>query len=428
MNPMIVCIIIFACSIVCYALNLFPMAITALLTMAALILTNCLDGATALAGFSNTNTVIICGMFVVSAALGKTSFVDKLSAWVIRISGGSFKKAWLGYIILAVLLTNFVTSPMVAFAIVCPLCNQMCKSYKVSPSKVMFALVVVCIGCCAILPFGYSITATGQYNGYLEAYNFTGIAIQATDFTKARWPMLLIIPAWAYLIAPKIAPDQPIIPIAGEIGSGSEKKSLKPLADKAGVIIFFITIILLIFNSQIGIAPWKVCLVAGAMEVVFGVLSEREAILSMNLSVAFIYSGALALANALQATGAGEVVGGWLSSAVGGTHNNYILGALFFIIPFILTQFMLNQGVMNIFVPICLLTCQSLGGNPVGLMILVTAGCLTAFLTPLATPAIPMCMGAGGYDIKSLFKQGWLISVVLMVCYVIYMMTVMPAF
>ena len=61
-------------------------------------------------------------------------------------------------------------------------------------------------------------------------------------------------------------------------------------------------------------------------------------------------------------------------------------------------------------------------------MILVTAGCLTAFLTPLATPAIPMCMGAGGYDIKSLFKQGWLISVVLMVCYVIYTMTVMPAF
>ena len=89
---------------------------------------------------------------------------------------------------------------------------------------------------------------------------------------------------------------------------------------------------------------------------------------------------------------------------------------------------MLNQGVSNVFTPICLLTCAALGANPIGPMLLVGAGSLTAFMTPMATPAIPMAMGAGGYDLKSLFKQGWLISLILAIVNIFYVMTVFPAF
>ena len=127
-------------------------------------------------------------------------------------------------------------------------------------------------------------------------------------------------------------------------------------------------------------------------------------------------------------TGAGDMIGNALATVVGGTHNNYILGALFFIIPFLLTQFMLNRSVSAVFVPICLLTCSALGANPTGLVLLVNAGSLTAFLTPMATPAVPMCMADGGYDLKSLFKSGALITLILPVIYILYTMTVFPAF
>jgi len=53
---------------------------------------------------------------------------------------------------------------------------------------------------------------------------------------------------------------------------------------------------------------------------------------------------------------------------------------------------------------------------------------MSAILTPMATPAIPMAMAAGGYDQKSLFKQGWLISILLSVGYIFFVMTVFPAF
>ena len=47
---------------------------------------------------------------------------------------------------------------------------------------------------------------------------------------------------------------------------------------------------------------------------------------------------------------------------------------------------------------------------------------------PRPPPAIPMAMAAGGYDQKSLLKQGWLISVLLCVGYIFFIMTVFPAF
>lgn len=125
---------------------------------------------------------------------------------------------------------------------------------------------------------------------------------------------------------------------------------------------------------------------------------------------------------------AGEVVGNLVSRAVGGTTNNYILGAVFFIVPFIITQFMLNRAVIAVFTPICLMTCQAMGANPVGLIVLVTAGSLAAFLTPMATPAVPVAMEQGGYSLKDLFSSGWLITVLIAVVYIFYTMTVLPAF
>ena len=49
-------------------------------------------------------------------------------------------------------------------------------------------------------------------------------------------------------------------------------------------------------------------------------------------------------------------------------------------------------------------------------------------MTPMATPAVAMCMGEGGYDLKALFKSGWLICILLSIVNVVYTMTVYPAF
>ena len=422
-----ICIIIFILSMIGYACGKFSLGIVGMTTIGALVLSGCLEPDAALAYFANKNVMIMLSMFVVSAGLSKTSLIGKISNGIGGLTGGSFKLTFLAYLILAVILTNFLNSPLVVFTILFPLVDQMCKDYNVSPSKVMFPVALCCIACCCILPFGAAIQQSGLYNGFLESYgmsaNFTPM-----DFTKGRWLFLFIVPAWSYFFGYKFAPEPPPMEIAMVDFKKNETAALKPFADIAGVAIFFGVVVLFILSNKLHVQPWVVCFVGACLTVLLGVLTTNEAIKALPINLACMLVGALAMAGALTATGAGDLVGQTLSSAIGGVKNSYVLGAVFFIIPFILTQFMQNQAVMSIFTPICILVCKSIGANPTGLLIMITAGSLTAFMTPMATSCIPAIMGCGGYDIKSLIKQGWLASIIFTVIYVATTMTFIPCF
>lgn len=428
-TQMIICLVIFIVTLLSYALNKIPMWLTSLLSVCALFVTKCIDASTALAGFSNTNTILMATMFVVAAGFRRTSMVDTMVKGIVKVTKGSFKTAYLGYIFLALLLTNFIASPMVVYAIVSPLLCAFLDQTGKSRSKYVFPLMVVCVSCCGILPMATAIQMAGQYTGFLETYGFSGMSIVPTDFTKAAWPILIVMPIWALFLAPRFTPEKASVQIeaTGKSAQSIETK-LSPLTDKIGIFLFFATILCLIFASNIGLPTWFIALLGSLLMCLFGVADTKTALRDIPWDMLMLYVGALALGGGLTATGAGEMIGNALAAAVGGTQNSYILGALFFLIPFVLTQFMLNRSVLTVFIPICLLTCSALGANPIGLVILVNAGSMTAFLTPMATPAVPMCMADGGYVLKDLFKSGWLITLILSVIYIIYVMTVLPCF
>lgn len=400
-TQMIICMVIFAATLISYMLNKIPMWLTAMISMAALYITGCIDATGALSGFSNVNTLLMACMFIVAAGFRRTSLVGNMCNGIMKLTRGSFKMAYFGYILLAVLLTNFIASPM-----------------------------VVCVACCGILPLATAIQVSGQFTGFMETYGFTGVSVRPIDFTIAEWPVLFVVPLWALFLGPKFTPKEPVIPIEALEKKDSTKvqQTLSPTVDKIGIFLFFATIICLIFSSQLHLASWFVALVGSLLMVLFGVVDQKSALRDIPWDMLMLFVGALALGTALTNTGAGDMIGNALATAVGGTHNSYVLGALFFIIPFLLTQFMLNRSVSAVFIPICLLTCSALGANPIGVSILVRAGAMTAFLTPMATPAVPMCMADGGYDLKSIIKSGALITLILPFVYVFYTMTVFPAF
>ena len=429
-TQMMICLVIFALTLISYILNKIPMWLTAMLSMAALYFTKCIEQADALAGFSNVNTILMATMFIVASGFRRTSLVDKLCSAIMKLTKGSFTLAYFGYIVIAVLLTNFIASPMVVYAIVSPLVAALLDSNGKSRSQYMFPIMVVCVACCGILPLPTAIQMSGQFNGFLESYGFQDITFLPTHFFKGAWPVLIAVPLWALFLGPKFTPKEPVVPIEAleKRSSGRKEETLSKFTDTAGIIIFFATIICLIFSAQLKQQTWFIALVGSLAMVLFGVVDAKNALRDIPWDMLMLFVGALALGSALTNTGAGDMIGNALAGAVGGTHNNYILGALFFIIPFILTQFMLNRSVSAVFVPICLLTCSALGANPIGLILLVNAGSLTAFLTPMATPAVPMCMADGGYDLKAIFRSGWLITLILPVIYILYTMTVLPAF
>ncbi|MGN1024523.1 MAG: SLC13 family permease [Lachnospiraceae bacterium] len=427
-TQLIICLIIFAATLVSYILNRIPMWVTSMTALALLFITGCIDAEGALAGFANVNTLLMGTMFVVAAGFRRTSMVDRMCTGLLKFTKGSFRKAFAGYVLVTILLSNFIASPMVVYAIVAPLVSALCDAAEQPRSKYLFPLCVTAIATCGILPGPTAIQMAGQFDGFFQTYGFTE-GFTAMNFFIGEWPVLIVTFLWAVFLAPKFMPKDRISEVQRtEAKEKKEGSVLTPLCDRAGIVIFFATIVLLIFSAQLHLVNWWVALMGSLLMVLFGVVDRKSALRDIPWDMILLYVGALGLGNALTSTGAGDLIGNALARAVGGTHNSYVLGALFFLIPFLLTQFMLNRAVSAVFVPICLLTAQALGANPIGLVLLVNAGSLTAFMTPMATPAIPMCMGDGGYNLKDLLKGGWLISILLTVVFILYTMNVYPCF
>ena len=125
-TQMMICMVIFAATLVSYMMNKIPMWLTAMLSLTALYFTGCIDATGALAGFSNANTLLMATMFIVAAGFRRTSLVDGMCDAIMKLTRGSFLTAYFGYILIAVLLTNFIASPMVVYAIVRPLLAALC--------------------------------------------------------------------------------------------------------------------------------------------------------------------------------------------------------------------------------------------------------------------------------------------------------------
>ena len=80
-----ICIAIFILMILGYMQNKISKTVVALTAMVALVLTGCLEAKTALAGFSNSNTIVMATMFIVSEGLSRTQAVHKVSALVNKL-------------------------------------------------------------------------------------------------------------------------------------------------------------------------------------------------------------------------------------------------------------------------------------------------------------------------------------------------------
>lgn len=85
-TQMIICMVIFAATLVSYMLNKIPMWLTAMLSLAALYFTGCIDASGALAGFSNVNTLLMATMFVVAAGFRRTSLVDGMCDAIMKVT------------------------------------------------------------------------------------------------------------------------------------------------------------------------------------------------------------------------------------------------------------------------------------------------------------------------------------------------------
>ena len=186
------------------------------------------------------------------------------------------------------------------------------------------------------------------------------------------------------------------------------------------LIVLVVVILAMIFEKQIGVKIQISACVGAIILVLTGVISEKEALKSIDLKVVLLFGGSLALAKALETTGAGSLIADAIVGALGSNPNPMILLLVIFVVGCALTNFMSNTATTALMVPIATSLAQSLGADPRSMIIATVIACSCAYATPIGMPANTMVVGLGGYKFNDYVKAGLpLIAVSFIICIVL---------
>ena len=429
-TQMTLCLLVFLFMVISFSLNKIPMALTSMIGMLALVVTGCVEPATALGNIGSNTVITMIAMFVIAAGLNRTQMVTHISKLVYKVTKGSFTKVLAGYVLVTFVLGQFIPSITALFVLVCPLVLSMCEEMDISPSKMMYSIALVAVATSfTITPIGPYAASFIEDNGYLAEFGITNYAFTMFTEMTIKVPVVIFVLVWAIFFAPRFAPEKPVVPIKmlEDRKQSKKKEPLSPVREVIGYGVFIVVIICLICQS-FGLPSWIIPSIGACVLVFSGVLTEHEAIDNMCLDIIMLYVGVVTLGSAFGNTGAGELVGDAVAGLLSHTQNSYVIGAVFFVAAFLMTSLLYNRAVSKILIPLVILTAMSLECDPRGLMEMCYIGSMCSLVTPMATSVVPMMMGAGGYDQKALLKMGWLPSVLMGIIAVAVGMTLYPCY
>jgi len=113
--------------------------LTAMCVLVALLIVQLIKPEQALYGFANTATATVAAMFVLSAGLVRTGFVEWLARYLDRFAGKGERKLIIVLCITVALLSAFIINTATV-AILIPIAVILAKARKIAPSRVLIPL------------------------------------------------------------------------------------------------------------------------------------------------------------------------------------------------------------------------------------------------------------------------------------------------
>ncbi|MFN6946954.1 MAG: SLC13 family permease [Cytophagaceae bacterium] len=178
----IVVLVVLVGAIVLFATEILSVDIVAMIIMSALILSGVITPEEGVSGFSNTATITVAVMFVLSSALFKTGAVNKLGVYLASIFKINFLLGILTMMIAVGFISAFINNtPVVAIFI--PIVISVAHNSNFSPSKILMPLSYASIfgGVCTLIGTSTNILVSSiavQY-GYppIGMFEMTGLGL-----------------------------------------------------------------------------------------------------------------------------------------------------------------------------------------------------------------------------------------------------------
>ncbi len=377
-----------------------PLGLTSMIICVGLVVTGVLDWKDAFSGFIDSNVILFVAMFVVGGALFETGMANKIGGLVTK-----FAKTEKGLIIAIMLIVGFmsgVLSNTGTAAILIPVIIGIAAKSGFKRSRLLMPLVFA-----AAMGGNLSlIGAPGNMIGQSVLEEATGESFGFFEYAIVGLPILLVGILFYATIGFKLLPNHEVTEEGGTFDTEQDFSNVPKWKQILSLVILVATLLGMIFEDQIGI---KLCVtgsIGALLLILTGVISEKNALRSIDLKTIFLFGGTLSLASALKNTGAGEMIASTVMGLLGDNPSPLLLTFVVFIICCVLTNFMSNTATTALMAPICLAIAQGMGADPKAVLMACVIGGSCAYATPIGMPANTMVLGVGGYKFKDYVIAG----------------------
>lgn len=385
-------------AIIMFIWEKLPLGVTSMIVCVGLVITGVLDWKTAFSGFIDSNVILFVAMFIVGGALFETGMANKIGGVVTHFAK-SERQLIIAIMVIVGLMSGVLSNTGTA-AVLIPVVIGIAAKSGYSRSRLLMPLVFAAA-------MGGNLSLIGAPGNLIaqSAMQEIGKSFGFFDYAKVGVPILIAGIVFFAIFGHKLLPDTK----HGEDSAFNENTDFSNVPkwkQVLSLVILLLTLFGMIFEKKIGISLHITGCIGALALIVTGVISEKQALKSIDLKTIFLFGGTLSLASALSKSGAGELIANKVIGLLGDNPSPYILTFVVFMLCCVLTNFMSNTATTALMAPICLSIASGIGADPSAVLMACVIGGSCAYATPIGMPANTMVIGAGGYTFKDYAKAG----------------------
>ena len=412
MNPATITLIILAITAIFFITEFIPVPLSAMLCATALMLLKIVEPSDVIAGFGNSNVIIIVTMTVVGGALFETGITGKITRGALKIAKTEKQMALAIFLIGAVLSAGLNNTGTMAMMV--PLILGIQASVGYSASKLMMSglLGVLCGGRLTLIG---DATVNSIAKSAIES---VGGTFGFLDIGRIGLPVTIITALWLYFWGYDHMPKHKVN-TENAVFSEDEVKDVPKWQQIASIVIILSVFFGMAFQKQLGMPLYEISLIGAVAVCGLRILKGKQFYNLIDMKTVLLYVGMLPLGTAMSTTGAAQLIADGVSYLVGGTGNVYLIVALVFIVTCFMTQFTSNVVTINLLAPVLLALAVNLNVNPVSLIITAATAASCGYVSPVSCPPATIIYGNGGFKFSDYIKSNWTILLITFVMCVV---------
>ncbi len=394
-------------------------SLTGLLVVSLLALLRVLPFAEAVAGFGTEFVWLLAATFVITRAMADVGLGRRIALRILRLARGRSSGVLLALLAAMVVLSFMVPTAAGRVSMILPVVLGIIQAARLTPPSPFAKAMLVGTSQAAIMAGIGLVTAAGATVYAAGAFaSLVGLRWAYLAWFAAFFPVVVVFVVALWQILLRVFPPEQAELAGGAAYVEEELRRLGPLSSSEWkmLAVYVLIFILWIFGPRWGITTSQAGTLGMLLLLLPGlrVLTWERALAAIRWNVIILFAISLALAAALDRSGAGR----WLTDAtLGLLHRPSPLLLVLVLAPLVIlirVGFVNNLGMIAAALPLAFTLARGWGLNPVwvGMVVVLTAG--PGFLLPTQTPTGMITLGTEYYAIGDYLRSGVPASVVLL--------------